>query len=94
MLLIICTKYEKNPSWTVDATDLERTQDAGRMAGRTEWNQYNPPNNFVVWGYNDALLLIVAMFIPAKTSYNPVSKQPKLIIQSWSDTLDMTWHLL
>ena len=39
---------------------------------------------------NDALELIVAMFIPAKTSYNQVSKQPNLITQSWSDTLDMT----
>ena len=40
-------KYEMDPTRTVGAT--ERTQDAGQMDGRTEWNQYTP-NNFVAWG--------------------------------------------
>ena len=45
--------YEMDPTRTVGAT--ERTQDAGRMGGRTDrWtdrqSQTNiPPNNFVVW---------------------------------------------
>ena len=42
-------KYEMDPIRTVGAT--EQTRDAGRMDGRTEWNQYTP-NNFVVRGYN------------------------------------------
>ena len=33
--------YEMDPTKTVGAT--ERTRDAGRMDGRTEWNQYTPP---------------------------------------------------
>ena len=40
-------KYEMDPTRTVGAT--ERTRDAGRTDGRTEWNQYTP-NNFVVCG--------------------------------------------
>ena len=34
-------KYEMDLTKTVGAT--ERTPDAGRMDGQTEWNQYNPP---------------------------------------------------
>ena len=33
-------KYVIDPTRTVGATD--RTQDAGRMDGRMEWNQYSP----------------------------------------------------
>ena len=44
MLLIICTKYGKNPSWTVDAT--EQTRDAGR----TDVSQYEQTHNMMqVW---------------------------------------------
>ena len=52
MLLIICTKYGKNPSWTVDATgwtrDAGRTD--GRMDGRSETN--TPPTTSLCVGYN------------------------------------------
>ena len=34
-------KYEMDPTRTVGAT--ERTRDAGRTDGRTEWNQYTSP---------------------------------------------------
>ena len=52
MLLIICTKYGKNPSWTVDATG--RTRKVNRQTDRrtdrqTGWIQYTPPN-FVAGG--------------------------------------------
>ena len=47
-------KYEMDPTRTVGAT--ERTQIAWdivvRTDRRTEWNQYKPLNNLVVWGYN------------------------------------------
>ena len=52
MLLDKMYKYEMDPTRTVGAA--ERTRHAGRtdgqMDGRTEWNQYTPPNNFVVRG--------------------------------------------
>ena len=59
LLLDKMCKYEMDPTRTVVAT--ERTQDAGRTDGRTdgrpdrrrEWNQYTPPNNFVVWRYKN-----------------------------------------
>ena len=41
-------KYEMDPTKTVGTT--ERTWDAGRMDGRTEWNQYNPQQLRCVWG--------------------------------------------
>ena len=48
-------QYEMDPSRTIGAT--EHSRDAGRTDRwtdgwtdrRTEWNQYTPPNNFVVW---------------------------------------------
>ena len=51
-------KYEMDPmDPTRTAGATERTRDAvrtdgwrdGRRDGRTEWNQYIPPNNFIVW---------------------------------------------
>ena len=58
MLLIICTKYGKNPSWTVDATgrtrkvneqtDRQTDRHTDRQTDRqTGWIQYIPPSNFV-----------------------------------------------
>ena len=47
MLLIICTKYWKNPSWTVDATGRTRKvngQTDRRTDRQTRWIQYTPPN--------------------------------------------------
>ena len=48
VLLIICTKYGKNPFWTVDATGQTRKVN-GQTDRQTGWIQYNPPN-FVAWG--------------------------------------------
>ena len=43
-------KYEMDQTRTIGAT--EQTQDAGRMDGQTEWNQYTPPTQQLrcVWG--------------------------------------------
>ena len=66
MLLIICIKYGKNPSGTVDATG--RTQKVNRQTdGQTDretgWIQYTPPpTNFVAGGYNKDVLNI--SFLP------------------------------
>ena len=48
-------KYEMDPTRTVGAT--EQTRYAGRMDGRTEWNQYTP-NNFIGGG-----IIVVIYFI-------------------------------
>ena len=52
-ILIRCIKmykYEMDPTRTEGAT--ERTWDAGRTDGRTEWNQYTPPTTLLCGGYN------------------------------------------
>ena len=89
MLLIIRTKYGKNPSWTVDGT--ERTRDAGRTDGRTdgpflrmtdgrtEWNQYTP-NKFVVWR---AWWLWVGWRPFDKRFFTPGRKSAFLYCQFW-----------
>ena len=49
-------KYEMDPTRTVGAT--ERTRDAGRTDGQTEWNQYNTPQQLrCVGGYNKWALI-------------------------------------
>ena len=50
MLLIICTKSGKNPSWTVDAT--ERTRDAGWTDGRTD-RRTDGRSETNIGGYNN-----------------------------------------
>ena len=57
-------KYEMDPTRTVGAT--ERTRDAGRADGQTEWNQYTPQQLRGVGGimnifhYNDVIMSAMA----------------------------------
>ena len=45
-------KYEMDPTRTVCAT--ERTRDAGRTDGQTEWNQYTPPTTSLCGVYKNS----------------------------------------
>ena len=74
MLVIICPKHGKNPSWTVGATGRTRKvngQTDGQTDRQTGWIQYTPPN-FVAGGYNNIIQILLWMgFITAYNKQGP-----------------------